>query len=285
MRKAAAHDIDGVIGRIPYRMAFAGGWIDQPFISRHNPQPPGSMVVVAIEPDFRWMDRCGMATSTRAVATCLWKGDSPSGDPALRVRELYEEENRGRAEPSGSQDMIGLLYPGVSRLDYDAGHEGGLFPRHIESNTDPDVARWLESVIRVVPIAPRPDGYSPLGLQNPDSAWIARLGRSGRDCFNAIVSRDMAALGDTMNMCMRCWQTILPHTVRHPALTVDLAGILDHYQSTYAGAMYSGCGGGYLYVVSDVPVPGSFTVRVRCGSGGRRPESKLGPYGRGNGML
>ena len=29
-----------VIGRIPYRLALAGGWIDQPFVSRHNPKPP-----------------------------------------------------------------------------------------------------------------------------------------------------------------------------------------------------------------------------------------------------
>jgi len=27
--------------------------------------------------------------------------------------------------------------------------------------------------------------------------------------------------------------------------------------------MYSGCGGGYLYVVSDEPVPGAFKVKVR----------------------
>jgi hypothetical protein len=27
--------------------------------------------------------------------------------------------------------------------------------------------------------------------------------------------------------------------------------------------MYSGCGGGYLIVVSSAPVPGAFTVRVR----------------------
>jgi hypothetical protein len=27
--------------------------------------------------------------------------------------------------------------------------------------------------------------------------------------------------------------------------------------------MYSGCGGGYLYVVSDEPVPGAFQVQVR----------------------
>ncbi|MGA2479514.1 MAG: hypothetical protein ABSG63_12260 [Spirochaetia bacterium] len=265
MRRDDSPAVADVIGRMPYRMALAGGWIDQPFVSRHNPDSPGSMVVVAIKPDFRWMDRCGMATSTRAVATRLWKGRLPSGDPALHVRELYAEENKGRPDPSGSQDMIGLLYPGVCRLDYDERHEGGVFPRHIESCTDPAVARWLESVIHVVPVAPRPDGYNPLEEQNLDPSLIARLGASGRDCYQAILSRNTTALGESMNACMNCWEALLPRTVRHPAISVDLAGILGCYQRRYAGAMYSGCGGGYLYVVSADSVPGAFTVRVRTG--------------------
>ncbi len=61
-----------VIGTIPYRMAFAGGWIDQPFMSRLNPDPSGSMVVVSLEPDRFFMERCGMATGTRNVARQLW---------------------------------------------------------------------------------------------------------------------------------------------------------------------------------------------------------------------
>jgi hypothetical protein len=32
-----------VIGAIPNRLQTAGGWIDQPFVSRLNPRPPGSM--------------------------------------------------------------------------------------------------------------------------------------------------------------------------------------------------------------------------------------------------
>jgi len=44
---------------------------------------------------------------------------------------------------------------------------------------------------------------------------------------------------------------------------VDLPGLLRHYQANYAGAMYSGCGGGYLFVVSETPVPGSFHVQIR----------------------
>ena len=104
--------ITKIIGRIPYRLALAGGWIDQPFVSRLNPKPPGSMVVVAVEPEFWFMERAGIATGTRVIATKRWKGKLPARPPAELVRELYEAENAGKAEPSGSQDMIGLIYPG-----------------------------------------------------------------------------------------------------------------------------------------------------------------------------
>ena len=66
-----------------------------------------------------------------------------------------------------------------------------------------------------------------------------------------------------MNECMRCWEAILPGTVRHRTIQIDLPGLLSGYQSRYPGAMYSGCGGGYLCVVSEEPVPGAFHVKVR----------------------
>jgi hypothetical protein len=256
-------DIRSVIGKIPYRMAFAGGWIDQPFVSQHNPTPPGSMVVVGIEPTFRCMDRSGMATSTREVARKLWNDALPDTDPRELVRILYDAENKGKSAPSGSQDMAGLIIPGISRLDYDFAHQSGYFPAHIETNNDPAVAHWLENVVHLLPIAPRPEHYDPLEKKNLDREWIRRLGQSGKDCYAAILAEDTRALGASMNECMCCWEAILPCTVRHPAISSDLVGILNFYQSRYAGAMYSGCGGGYLYVVSDEPVPGSFHVNVR----------------------
>lgn len=251
------------IGAIPYRMAFAGGWIDQPFVSRHNPTPPGSMVVVGLESTFRFDERAGMATGTRNIAMRLWNGRLPNRDRAELVRELYAEENRGKSEPSGSQDMIGLVYPGVNRLDYDFTHKGGIFPRHIESNNDSQVAQWLGKVIHILPVNQRPEGYNPLETRNLDPTWIGRLGQSGQDCYDAIVARDLAALGESLNECMRCWEAILPGTVRHRTIQIDLPGLLGYYQSRYPGAMYSGCGGGYLYVVSEEPVPGAFHVKVR----------------------
>ena len=184
------------------------------------------------------------------------------------MKQLYDFENQNQPEPSGSQDMIGLLCPGIHRLDYDANFQGGVFPVHIESRIDSDISHWLENVIHILPVEPRPPGYSPLGVKNLDPQWIRKLGRSGRDCYDAIIAKDISALAASLNLCMACWESLLPHTVRHPALTVDLPALLKHYQSIYPGAMYSGCGGGYLYVVSEEPVPGSFHARIRT----RGPE-------------
>ena len=182
----------------------AGGWIDQPFVSSLNPEPPGSMVVVSLQPTVRYMDRCGMATGTRAAAQALWGDAFPAGrTPASLVRELYAVENADLVEPSGSQDMCGLIYPGISRLDYDASVDGGWFPAHVESTSDPDVVAWLERVIHLVPVMQRPPGYGPLGVKRLDPAWIARLGASGRACYDAIVAMDLRALGESLNECSR----------------------------------------------------------------------------------
>jgi hypothetical protein len=255
--------ITDAIGEFPYRLQLAGGWIDQPFISALDPAPPGSMVVISLKPTFRLMDRAGMATGSRKIALRLWNGRLPDTDPAALVEELYAEENRGKVEPSGTQDMIGLIYPGVCRLDYHAGYREGIFPQHIESNNDPGIARWLERVIHLLPVMPRPEGYNPLGVKNLDPAWVRRLGRSGQDCFDAIVGTNVQALGASLNETMVCWEALLPHTVRHSTISVDLLALLRYYQGKYPGAMYSGCGGGYLTVVSKRAVPGSFRVRVR----------------------
>ena len=263
MKRRSASFLSGYFGSIPNRLQLAGGWIDQPFISRHNPKPFGSMVVVQIEPNFRPMDRSGIASGTRAIAMKLWNGKLPKRPLDELARELYAAENKGKAEPSGSQDMIGLIYPGVNRLDYDFKVEGGVFPSHVASLNSAQHARWLEKVLHLLPIEPRPDGYSPLGIKNLKPGWIARLGQSGVDCFDAIKRMDVNALGASFNETMLCWEKILPRVVAHPLIKLDLKKILKTYQKQFAGAMFSGCGGGYLIVASKEKVPGSFQVNVR----------------------
>jgi len=261
---ASVSTLREAIGPLPYRLQMAGGWIDQPFVSSLNPEPPGSMVVVSLLPTVRYMDRCGMATGTRIAARALWGDSFPAGRaPASLVRELYAAENANLTEPSGSQDMCGLIYPGISRLDYDASVDGGWFPAHVESCTDPAVAAWLERVIHLVPVAQRPPGYGPLGIKRLDPAWIARLGASGRACYDAILATDVDALGESLNECTRAWDAILPQVFEHPTITMDLRGLVAAYAAEHPGAMLSGCGGGYVIIASETAPAGSSRVAVR----------------------
>jgi hypothetical protein len=256
--------IRNVIGALPYRMALAGGWIDQPFMSRFNPAPPGAMLVVSLQPASRFMDRAGMATSTRKAALKLWGSSLPDRDPRVLVRELYHAENDDRLHPSGSQDMAGIIYPGISRLDYDFKVEGGFFPSKVESCNDPATVAWLERQLHILPVCPRPDGYDPLIVQNLRPEWVARLGQTGHDCFAAILRHDPAALGAALNATMQCWKVLLPANFEHSSLSVDLLPLLQYYQDNFLGAAYSSCGGGYLYVVSEKPVPGAFHPVIRA---------------------
>ncbi len=257
-------DITDIVGKIQYRIALAGGWIDQPFMSKLNPTPPGSMVVAAVVPEFRFMDRAGICGSTRSIALELWGDKVPDGDPAKLVKKLYNIENEGNPDPSGSQDMIGIVYPGISRLDYDYDHEGGYFPVHVESCNDPDVGKWLGDNIYLVPVNTRPDGYYPLDRQDLTPEIVGRLSQSGKDCYDAILATDAKGLGASMNETMYCWETMLPDVCHHHTLTMDLMALLKHYQDEYEGAMFSGCGGGYFYVVSEnALVPGGIQVAVR----------------------
>jgi hypothetical protein len=159
--------------------------------------------------------------------------------------------------------MIGLIVPGVSRLDYDSSVEGGRFPSHIESTCDPATTGWLERVLQLIPVGRRPPGYRPLGVKRLNPKWVRRLGRSGEDCYDAIVRQDILALGAAMNACSRAWDALLPDTLAHPTISIDLKGLLAWYESRYPGAMYSGCGGGYLVVASTDDVPGSFRISIR----------------------
>lgn len=239
---------------LPFRACLAGGWIDQPWVSRIC---PGSVVTVALEPTVDFGDRSGMATSTRRVARWLWGNRLPDDDLEKAAKILFACENPpGTKYVSGSQDAIGLVYPGVNRLDYG----GGYWPGRIESCWDLEVAKWLEGVLHFVPLTPRPDGYDPLSEKYLDREPIRQLGLAGLECWEGIVNRDLDTLGRSLTRTVKMWQRILPRTVNEGILAQ-----MEEYAG-HAGSNFSGCGGGFIIVASDRPVENSFKIKVRLPS-------------------
>ena len=239
--------------KFPYRLCLAGGWIDQPWVSEIY---PGSVVVAQIWPTMEFNDRSGMATSSRKVGIRIWGDRYPAGDFEQNAKLLFGAENPpGKNYVSGSQDHIGLLYPGVNRLYYN----GGYWPEWIESSTKEDTCEWLSDVLHLVPLEPRPDGYDPLKEMHLEKPLIRELGEAGDLCWEAINNKDIIKLGNALSNTFLSWKKILPFTVPDWVMTE----METKYFPNYPGAITSGSGGGYVIVVSEKEVEGAIKIKVR----------------------
>lgn len=239
--------------RFPYRLCLAGGWIDQPWVSEIY---PGSVVVAQIWPTSDFNNRSGLATSSRDFAIKIWGDRYPDGDPLENAKILFGAENPpGTKYIAGSQDHLGLLLPGVNRLIYN----GGYWPEKIQSSVDEDICDWLTSVIHLVPLKPRPDGYDPLIEKHLEKKLVRELGEAGDKCWESIIRKDIIGLGKSMSDTLISWKKILPLTVPDDIMKE----IENKYFPNYPGAITSGCGGGYVIVVSEKEVPGAIRIKVR----------------------
>jgi cytidyltransferase-related domain len=239
--------------RFPYRLCLAGGWIDQPWVSKIH---PGSVVVAQIWPTMDFNNRSGLATSSRDFGIKIWGDRYPEGDPVENAKILFGAENPpGTEYVAGSQDHLGLLMPGVNRLHYN----GGYWPDYIQSSVDKDICDWLTDVIHLVPLKPRPDGYDPLKEMHLEKYFIRDLGEAGDRCWESILRKDILGLGKSLSDTLISWKKILPLTVPDDIMK-DMETI---YFTKYHGAITSGCGGGYIIVVSENAVPGEVRIKVR----------------------
>ncbi len=239
--------------RFPFRLCLAGGWIDQPWVSKIY---PGSVVVTQIWPTMDFNGRSGLATSSRDFGIKIWGDRYPDGDPVENAKILFGAENPpGKKYVSGSQDHLGLLLPGVNRLYYN----GGFWPGKIESNTNKDICDWLSDVIHLVKLKPRPDGYDPLKEMHLEKPFIRELGEAGDRCWESILKKDVNGLGKAMTDTLILWKKILPLTVPD----IILKEMETKYFNNYPGAVTSGAGGGYIVVASEKEIKGAIKIKVR----------------------
>jgi cytidyltransferase-like protein len=239
--------------KFPYRVCLAGGWMDQPWVSEIL---PGPVVVAQIWPTIDFNDRSGMATSSRKVAIELWGDQLPAGDPVRNAQMLFGAENPpGSQYISGSQDHIGLLVPGITRIDYN----GKYWPINIENTVDPETCEWLSKVLHFAPLQPRPEGYNPILKKNLDPKIVKCLADSGAACYDAILKKNIIQLGESMKESFLAWSEMLPYTV--PEWVMD--EMQTNYFPKYSGAITSGSGGGYVVFPSDDVVDGALKVKVK----------------------
>ena len=169
--------------RIPFRLDLAGGWLDQPFVSKYY---PGPVITVSIEPDYDFNDRSGMSSSTRKKAIQLWQTDIPEGDNELLAKTLFSFDNvPGTKIISGSQDAIGIVMPGVNKLDYQSGE---YWPSAITNISDLATLDFIEKHLWFITLSPRKSGYDVFSQTNINAGNAKALADAAEECWKAIIN-------------------------------------------------------------------------------------------------
>ncbi len=237
---------------IPYRIELGGGWLDQPFVNKLH---PGPVIVMAIQPEMEFNHRSGMATSSRMTAIGLWQSAIPAGDRVELARTLFCVDNPpGSTIICGSQDHLGLLLPGINKLNYD----NGFWPVSIDSLTDRETLAFLEGHIRLLALPQRPQGYSPFVGQNVTAAGAARLAEATDAIWEAVKARDAAAWGAATTASFEAQIAMFPSM-----LTLEAKEIIEAYRNDILGWKISGAGGGgYLVMITDKEIPNTIQVHA-----------------------
>ena len=239
--------------RIPYRLDLAGGWLDQPSVSKFG---AGPVLTISLEPTMEFNERSGLATSSRKRAIDLWQTDLPGGDKEKLAKLIFSYENPpGTKEFSGSQDPIGIVFPGLNRLDY----RGGFWPEKITSVTDPKILRWLEHHLHFVTLGPRRSSFRVRTGARLTPANTRALARAADRCWSAILQQDLAEFGRQFRQSFEAQVRLFPKM-----MTPDVRAAIRQYSPSAAGWKLSGAGGGgYLVLVSEHEIPGAIKIKIR----------------------
>ncbi len=241
------------IQRIPFRIDLAGGWLDQPFVSSHY---PGSVITLSLEPTIEFNDRSGMASSTRRVAIDLWGTRLPVDNPEKVAKILFCCDNPpGTKTISGSQDAIGIVYPGLANAYY----TGAYWPERIEHVQNEALINFVENALYLVPLGPRHADYDVLSDTQITPHGAKRLADAADGCWQAILQQDRVALGHAVRASFEAQIAMFPH-MSNPLVT----SLIETYQDQVLGWKLSGAGGGgYLILVADHPIENAFTCVAR----------------------
>jgi hypothetical protein len=239
--------------RIPYRLDLAGGWLDQPFVGKHG---AGPVLTISVEPVIEFNERSGMASSSRRRAIELWQTDLPGGDREKLAKMLFAFENPpGTQIFAGSQDAIGIVFPGLNRLDY----RGQYWPEKITPQPDETILRWLEIHLFLIPLGQRDAGYDVFKGMNLTRAKARALASAADNCWQAIQKMDLEEFGRQFRASYEAQVAMFP-AMSNPAVRKM---IRNHAKDSLGWKLSGAGGGGYLVLVSQSPVPGTIQLKIR----------------------
>jgi hypothetical protein len=238
---------------IPFRIDLAGGWLDQPWVSKHY---PGSVLTISLEPTLEFNERSGMASSTRRAAIDLWGTKIPPGNYEKLAKVLFCYDNPpGTKIISGSQDSIGIVFPGLANAYY----EGEYWPTRIEHVQDSQTLQFVENALYLVALGPRRAEFDVLADTNITPNGARALAEAAEGCWQAILAYDMERFGHYFRASFEAQIAMFPHMMNDA-----VAELIKQYQDVALGWKLSGAGGGgYLILISRIPIENAVRVVAR----------------------
>jgi len=238
---------------MPYRIDLAGGWLDQPFVGK---LAPGPVLTISIEPTVEFNERSGMASSTRRKAIEIWHTDVPPGNREQLARMLFSYENPpGTNIIAGSQDSIGIVYPGLNRIDY----TGGFWPVKITTVHEECILSWIEEHLYLIMLGPRENNYHVLVNTFINKGNAEALRNAAENTWDALLVKDLEKFGEFFRKSFEAQIKMFPNMIYD-----DIFQVIDKYKDSACGWKLSGAGGGgYLIFVSQKPIKGAMQIKIR----------------------
>lgn len=238
---------------VPYRIDLAGGWLDQPYISR---VAPGPVITASLEPTEEFSERSGLATSTRRVALDIWDSLLAGRDYEAAAKILFAVENPpGKSAISGSQDSIGIVFPGVAMSVY----AGGFWPDLIVHKSDARIVQFINNHVRLIGLGPRDESFDVLAEKRISKPLVSSLSEAARNCWSALIDCNLERFGAAVRASFESQIKIFPRMQ-----TASCRQAIQKFsQSSYGWKLCGAGGGGYLMLVTDQEVSGSVRISVR----------------------
>jgi glycerol-3-phosphate cytidylyltransferase-like family protein len=243
---------------IPFRLDLAGGWLDQPFV---NALTSGPVITISVEPTHDFNARSGMSSSTRKAAIELWKTQIPDGNREILAKTLFCFENPpGTEEIAGSQDAIGLVFPGLNRIYY--GEPNSYWPSNIETLTIEETLTWLEAHLWLLPLGQREDGYSVLENTHIGKESATALATAAIALFQAAQNQDAIALGKAMTASFEAQIAMFPN-MTSPEINQTIHELYAMHPWVLGHKLSGAGGGGYLVLFAEQPIPNTLQIKIR----------------------
>jgi len=180
-------------------------------------------------------------------------GEQPSEKLA---KILFSYDNSpGVKNISGSQDALGIVLPGLNKLDYNKNY----WPKKIHSIYDESVLKFLEDSMYLLTIGPRDDEFEVLDKQNLSVENAKNLAIASENCWQAILKKDIKNFGKYFKESFEAQAALFPGMKND-----RVNNLIELYKNQAYGWKLSGAGGGgYLILISDKNIEGAMKINIR----------------------